>query len=163
MNYDYMAAEHVNRIGMNTTPLWFERWHWRLKRRDEDWHANILAWIRTGTNPQSAWIRGCVGLSVTTAYMTHSASYPVCMIGKQFKTAYSPLHGVNGAHSVFSPKSPQDVIISHLWSLSITQPTHLYTHPRHILVFVQYKHYAIGTTLFITPLPPSSPLPGMYV
>jgi len=52
MNYDYMVAEHVNnRIGMVTTLMLFVRWHWRWELRDEDWHANILAWIGTGTDP----------------------------------------------------------------------------------------------------------------
>jgi hypothetical protein len=164
MNYDYMAAEHVNRICMDTTPLWFARWHWRLKQRDEDWHADILAWIETGTNPQSACIRGCIGQGVTTAYMSHSASYPVCMTGKQCKTAYSPFDVVTGAHFAVSSKSPQNVIISHVWSLPLTKLTCI-----HVLSgscsFVQYKHYAIGTnSIHHTTSSPSSPLlPSMYV
>lgn len=134
MNYDYMAAEHVNRIGMNTTPLWFARWHWRVNRRDENWHVNILAWIRKGTNPQSVWIRGCVGLSVTTAYMPHSASYPVCMVGKQCETTYSTLTCDHNARSVFSPKSPR---IRHQLTLLITfhHTTHLYIRTLQILFF----------------------------
>ena len=48
MNYECMVAENANRIDMNTTPLWCERWHWSLKRRDEDWHANILACSSNG-------------------------------------------------------------------------------------------------------------------
>ena len=52
MNYDYMVAEHVNRIGIVTTTSWFTRWHWhwRWKRRSEDRHANTLAYCSDGHN-----------------------------------------------------------------------------------------------------------------
>lgn len=161
MNYDYMAAEHVNRIGMNTTPLWFARWHWRVNRRDENWHANILAWIRKGTNPQSVWIRGCVGLSVTTAYMPHSASYPVCMVGKRCETTCSTLTCDHNARSMFSPKSPQYVTTSH----TFRHITHLYTHPLAILLFCTVQALCHSNTLYSSHLALhllSSLLSGMY-
>ena len=52
MNYDYMVAEHVNRIGMDTALMCFVRWHWRWELRDEDWHANSLAWFLNGYKSQ---------------------------------------------------------------------------------------------------------------
>jgi hypothetical protein len=48
MNYDYMVAEHVNRIGMVTTPWWFMQWHRRWKCRSEDRHAYSFAWFQDG-------------------------------------------------------------------------------------------------------------------
>ena len=48
MNYDCMVAEHVNRVGMVTTPLCYVRLNWRWELRDENWHANSLAWYMNG-------------------------------------------------------------------------------------------------------------------
>ena len=135
MNYDYMVAEHVNRVCMDTTSLFccfacvsigVGSSETRIGMR-VSWHG-----IGMGTDPKIAWIRGCVRLSVTTAYMPHSASYPVCMTRKQFKTAYCPLAGDHDACFVFCMRSPRDITMLHFWSL-FHRTTQLYTRPRRSL------------------------------
>jgi hypothetical protein len=43
MIYDCMVAEHVNRVRMVTTSLWFTRWHWRWECKDKGRHGDTLA------------------------------------------------------------------------------------------------------------------------
>jgi hypothetical protein len=50
MNYDCMVAEHVNRVRMVTTSLWFTRWHWRWEREDKGRHGDTLALNSDGCN-----------------------------------------------------------------------------------------------------------------
>lgn len=91
MNYDYMVAEHVNRDGMVATPPYLLCWHWRWELRDEDWHANYLAWFLNGYKSQDRMDnRMC---SPECNYCIH-ASFGIipCMYDKKtVQNACSPL------------------------------------------------------------------------